>query len=125
MHLAARVTSFAVISRTPIAKIGGFKNRMGWSFPWLSSFGTDVDCASDGSLPAPPAIPTAPIALPGVGRLVNGRFPANWDAVGERLELAELKVPTFDGHLNEDDTDLKRCSDGIQAAQEIDSGIQA
>jgi predicted dithiol-disulfide oxidoreductase (DUF899 family) len=77
VHLAARDTSFAVISRAPIAKIECFKKRMGWSFPWLSSFGADFNCASDGSLPAPPAIPTAPIALPGAGRIVNGCFPAN------------------------------------------------
>ena len=43
VHLAARDTSFAVISRAPIAKIERFKKRMGWSFPWLSSFGTDFN----------------------------------------------------------------------------------
>lgn len=43
VHLAARDTSFAVISRAPIEKIEGFKKRMGWTFPWLSSFGTDFN----------------------------------------------------------------------------------
>lgn len=43
VHLAARDTSFAVISRAPLAKIEPFKQRMGWSFPWLSSFGTDFN----------------------------------------------------------------------------------
>jgi predicted dithiol-disulfide oxidoreductase (DUF899 family) len=42
-HLAARNTSFAVISRAPMAKIKPFKKRMGWSFPWLSSFGGDFN----------------------------------------------------------------------------------
>jgi len=28
----------------------------------------------------------------------------------DRLLLAGLKVPTFDGHLNESNTDLRRCS---------------
>jgi predicted dithiol-disulfide oxidoreductase (DUF899 family) len=42
-HLAAYDTAFAVISRAPIAKIERFKKRMGWSFPWLSSFGTDFN----------------------------------------------------------------------------------
>jgi predicted dithiol-disulfide oxidoreductase (DUF899 family) len=42
-HLAARDTSFAVISRAPLAKIEGYKRRMGWRFPWLSSFGTDFN----------------------------------------------------------------------------------
>src|SRR5258708_7972223 len=43
VHLAARDTAFAVISRAPLDKIEGFKKRMGWSFPWLSSFGTDFN----------------------------------------------------------------------------------
>jgi predicted dithiol-disulfide oxidoreductase (DUF899 family) len=43
VHLAARDTSFAVISRAPLAKIEPFKKRMGWTFPWLSSFGTDFN----------------------------------------------------------------------------------
>jgi predicted dithiol-disulfide oxidoreductase (DUF899 family) len=43
VHLGARDTSFAVISRAPIAKIERFKKRMGWGFPWLSSFGGDFN----------------------------------------------------------------------------------
>jgi predicted dithiol-disulfide oxidoreductase (DUF899 family) len=43
VHLAARDTAFAVISRAPTDKIDRFKKRMGWSFPWLSSFGTDFN----------------------------------------------------------------------------------
>lgn len=43
VHLAARDTAFAVISRAPLAKIEGFRKRMGWTFPWLSSFGTDFN----------------------------------------------------------------------------------
>jgi len=37
VHLAARDTAFAVISRAPLEKIEAFKKRMGWTFPWLSS----------------------------------------------------------------------------------------
>jgi predicted dithiol-disulfide oxidoreductase (DUF899 family) len=43
VHLAAYDTAFAVVSRAPIAKIERFKKRMGWSFPWLSSFRTDFN----------------------------------------------------------------------------------
>lgn len=42
-HLAARDTSFAVVSRAPIGKIEAFRRRMGWSFPWLSSLGNDFN----------------------------------------------------------------------------------
>ena len=43
VHLAARDTAFAVISRAPLDKIERFRRRMGWEFPWLSSFGTDFN----------------------------------------------------------------------------------
>jgi predicted dithiol-disulfide oxidoreductase (DUF899 family) len=43
VHLAARDTCFAAISRAPLAKIEPFKRRMGWTFPWFSSFGSDFN----------------------------------------------------------------------------------
>lgn len=42
-RLAAYDTAFVVISRAPLAKIEPFRKRMGWDFPWLSSFGTDFN----------------------------------------------------------------------------------
>lgn len=42
-HLYARDTSLTVISRAPLAKIAPFKARMGWTFPWYSSFGSDFN----------------------------------------------------------------------------------
>jgi predicted dithiol-disulfide oxidoreductase (DUF899 family) len=42
-HLKARNTAFAVVSLAPIEKIEGFKARMGWRFPWVSSGGTDFN----------------------------------------------------------------------------------
>ena len=43
VHLIARDTSFAVISRAPIAKIESFRIRMRWTFPWVSSFKNDFN----------------------------------------------------------------------------------
>lgn len=43
VHLGARDTAFAVISRAPLAKIEAFKKRMGWKFPWLSSSGNSFN----------------------------------------------------------------------------------
>ena len=37
VHLGQRDVSFVVISRAPLAKIAAFKQRMGWTFKWLSS----------------------------------------------------------------------------------------
>ena len=36
-HLHARDTSFALVSRAPIARIEAYRKRMGWSIPWFSS----------------------------------------------------------------------------------------
>ena len=43
IHLAARDTAFAVVSRAPLAKIDAYKKRMGWTFRWLSSSGSDFN----------------------------------------------------------------------------------
>jgi len=34
--------------------------------------------------------------------------------------VADLKLPTFDGHLNQSNTDWRRWFDAIHTAQEID-----
>jgi predicted dithiol-disulfide oxidoreductase (DUF899 family) len=42
-HLHARDTSFALVSRAPVAKIEPYKKRMGWTAPWYSSFDSDFN----------------------------------------------------------------------------------
>jgi predicted dithiol-disulfide oxidoreductase (DUF899 family) len=42
-HLHTRDTSFALVSRAPIAKIEAYRKRMGWEIPWYSSFETDFN----------------------------------------------------------------------------------
>jgi predicted dithiol-disulfide oxidoreductase (DUF899 family) len=42
-HLHARNSTFAAVSRAPIGKIEAFRRRMGWSFPWYSSLGSDFN----------------------------------------------------------------------------------
>jgi predicted dithiol-disulfide oxidoreductase (DUF899 family) len=42
-HLHVRDTSFAVVSRAPLARIEDYKARRGWTFPWYSSFGSDFN----------------------------------------------------------------------------------
>ncbi|HCT75569.1 MAG TPA: DUF899 domain-containing protein [Micromonosporaceae bacterium] len=39
-HLHARDTSFAMVTHAPLAEIQSVKTRMGWTVPWVSSFGT-------------------------------------------------------------------------------------
>jgi predicted dithiol-disulfide oxidoreductase (DUF899 family) len=43
IHLKHRDVSFVAISRAPLAKLEQFKERMGWSFKWVSSRGTDFN----------------------------------------------------------------------------------
>ena len=43
IHLAQRDVSFLVVSRAPLAQIEAFKQRMGWHFKWVSSFGNDFN----------------------------------------------------------------------------------
>ena len=49
IHLAHRDVTFAVVSRAPCAEIEVFKKRMGWRFPWVSSFGSDFNYDSHAS----------------------------------------------------------------------------
>lgn len=42
-HLHARNTSLVLVSRAPFAKLAAFRERMGWTYPWFSSFGSDFN----------------------------------------------------------------------------------
>src|SRR5579872_6515004 len=41
IHLANHDVTLMAVSRAPLGKLQAYKQRMGWSFPWASSFGTD------------------------------------------------------------------------------------
>ena len=51
IHLANRDVTLAVVSHAPLAEIEAFKKRMGWRFPWYSSFGSDFNYDYQVSLP--------------------------------------------------------------------------
>jgi len=42
-HLANHDVTLSAVSRAPLAKLQAYKQRMGWSFPWASSFGSDFN----------------------------------------------------------------------------------
>ena len=42
-HLPHRDVTFVAISRAPLAEIDAYKTRMGWRFPWFSSYGNDFN----------------------------------------------------------------------------------
>jgi predicted dithiol-disulfide oxidoreductase (DUF899 family) len=43
IHLANHDVTLAAVSRAPLAKLQAFRKRMGWSFPWASSLGSDFN----------------------------------------------------------------------------------
>ena len=43
VHLANHDVTLAAVSRAPLAKLQAFKRRMGWTFPWASSHGSDFN----------------------------------------------------------------------------------
>jgi predicted dithiol-disulfide oxidoreductase (DUF899 family) len=43
IHLAQRDVSLTAVSRAPLAQLEAFKQRMGWSFPWVSSDACDFN----------------------------------------------------------------------------------
>lgn len=42
-HLHKKDTSYAVVSRAPFVKIDAYKQKMGWSVPWYSSFDSEFN----------------------------------------------------------------------------------
>ena len=43
IHLANHDVTLGAVSRAPLAKLRAFKQRMGWTFPWASSVGSDFN----------------------------------------------------------------------------------
>ena len=42
-HLHTRDTTYAMVSRAPLAKLEQWKAKRGWDIPWYSSYGTDFN----------------------------------------------------------------------------------
>jgi predicted dithiol-disulfide oxidoreductase (DUF899 family) len=43
VHLANHDVTLSAVSRAPLEKLQAYKRRMGWTFPWASSFGSDFN----------------------------------------------------------------------------------
>jgi predicted dithiol-disulfide oxidoreductase (DUF899 family) len=43
VHLENHDVAFSAVSRAPLAKLQAYKRRMGWTFPWASSFNSDFN----------------------------------------------------------------------------------
>src|SRR6266496_3604785 len=47
VHLQNHDVAMIAVSRAPLEKLQAYKRRMGWSFPWASSHGTDFYYVND------------------------------------------------------------------------------
>lgn len=43
VHLANHDVTLSAVSRAPLEKLAAYKRRMGWTFPWASSLGSDFN----------------------------------------------------------------------------------
>src|SRR5439155_9908778 len=43
VHLANHDVMLWAVSRAPLAKLQAYRRRMGWTFPWASSLGSDFN----------------------------------------------------------------------------------
>jgi predicted dithiol-disulfide oxidoreductase (DUF899 family) len=50
VHLANHDVMLWAVSRAPLAKLQAYQRRMGWSFPWASSFGSEFNYDFDTSV---------------------------------------------------------------------------
>ena len=60
VHLANHDVAFSAVSRAPLAKLRAYKQRMGWSFPWVSSGRNDFNYDFGVSVPGLNAGPSQP-----------------------------------------------------------------
>ncbi|ADB31669.1 protein of unknown function DUF899 thioredoxin family protein [Kribbella flavida DSM 17836] len=74
--LTTRETTFVAISRAPYEKIAAYRQRMGWTFPWYSSYGSDFNY--DYHVTLDPAV--VPVEY-------NYRGQAEWDALPNNTHL--------------------------------------
>jgi predicted dithiol-disulfide oxidoreductase (DUF899 family) len=94
-HLHTRDTTFAYVSRAPIEKIQRYKAKMGWTFPWYSSQGSDFNY--DFHVTLDPSVTPAEY---------NFRTAAEFAERGEPLELGEsgsMELPGRSAFLRVDD----------------------
>ena len=87
IHLVNHDVTLWAVSRPPLAKLQAYKRRMGWSFPWASSFGSDFNSTSRSRSPRSSRNRRRRIQLP------PGGVEPSLEPGQEKL-LAEFAAPT-------------------------------
>lgn len=104
VHLAHQDVTLICFSRAPIDRLAAYKRRMGWTFPYVSTYGTDF--AFDFGLAFTPEQAQAQ-ASSELTQLLDD--PPEWiqdwgRQVGARLEDGLREVPGFIAFARENDT---------------------
>jgi predicted dithiol-disulfide oxidoreductase (DUF899 family) len=78
-HLEHHDVTMLAVSRAPLAKIEAYKKRMGWRFPWVSSFGSDFNYDYHVSFMK--------------ADLENGKAVYNYEEMPARVDAADNELP--------------------------------
>ena len=70
-HLEAHDVSLVAVSRAPLDRLLAYRDRMGWTFPWASSLGSDFNY--DFHVTIDPDVGAGRVQLPGPGRARGAR----------------------------------------------------
>jgi predicted dithiol-disulfide oxidoreductase (DUF899 family) len=92
-HLNARDVTFLCISRAPLERLQAYERRMGWTFPWVSSAGTDFNFDFDVSHTEEQLAPSLEGEVPPVVSQLaaaSGTDPAGYLAEGPGLSAFAL-----------------------------------
>ena len=94
-HLNAKDVTFLCISRAPLEKLRAYKERMGWSFPWVSSASTDFNFDFQVSAPKEQVAPMLESGVPPVVAQVAAD--CGTDPAGYLTERQALGAFALDG----------------------------
>ena len=104
-HLRAWDVTMICVSRAPIEKLVAYRQRMGWSFDWVSSHGSDFNVdfgvsAVDGR-PRDPAVPGLQANELAFRKLLNERPELRENLPPVAIRNASASGTDIDGYLSE------------------------
>jgi predicted dithiol-disulfide oxidoreductase (DUF899 family) len=100
VHLNHRDVTFLCFSRAPLEKLQAYKRRMGWQFPWVSTYGSDF--------PFDFELAFTPEQMSGIEEVQQTlKDPPDWlqdwaKAVGTELESGMAENPSWIAFARED-----------------------
>ena len=102
IHLGHRDVTLICFSRAPIDRLIAYKNRMGWEFPYVSTYGTDFPFDFGLAL-----TPEQAQSIPQIKEMVDA--PPSWlqdwaEQVGAKLEDGLREGPSFIAFARENGT---------------------